>query len=122
MEFTEREWDVMRVLWRRGSATVAEVKEEISSPLAYTTVLTVLRILEQKGRVAHAEEGRAHRYFPLVGTDAAHRGALKRFRDKVFGGSYDVMFTNLVRDREIPDDDLRRLWELVEQRLRESGE
>ncbi len=71
--FTDRELDVMSVLWDRETATVAEVRERLADRLAYTTVLTVLRTLEQKGYVAHASEGRAHRYRPLVKRDAAGR-------------------------------------------------
>ena len=65
-KFTDRELDVMAVLWDRGDATVAEVQERLSDDLAYTTVLTVLRTLEEKGHVGHREEGRAYRYHPLV--------------------------------------------------------
>src|SRR6266487_4471042 len=64
--FTDRELDVMSVLWDLGDATVAEVRERLADELAYTTVLTVLRTLEQEGYVAHTGEGRAHRYNPLV--------------------------------------------------------
>ena len=60
--FTDRELDVMAVLWDRGPSTVAEVRENLEDPLAYTTVLTVLRTLETKGYVSHEEEGKAHRY------------------------------------------------------------
>src|SRR5439155_2390385 len=68
----------MSVLWNLGSATVAEVRERLPDDLAYTTVLTVLRTLEQKGHVAHTGEGRAHRYRPLVKRAAAGRSALRR--------------------------------------------
>src|SRR5204863_207087 len=76
--FTDRELDVMSVLWDAGSATVAQVRERLSDDLAYTTVLTVLRTLEQKGYVGHTGEGRAHRYRPLVKRAAAGRSALRR--------------------------------------------
>ncbi|HZD03998.1 MAG TPA: BlaI/MecI/CopY family transcriptional regulator, partial [Longimicrobiales bacterium] len=76
--FTERELDVMAVLWEHGSATVAEVQERLRDDLAYTTVLTILRTLEEKGRVGHREEGRAYRYHPLVEKDTAQDSALRR--------------------------------------------
>src|SRR5438067_13223916 len=76
--FTDRELDVMSVLWDAGSATVAQVRERLSDDLAYTTVLTVLRTLEQKGYVGHTGEGRAHRYRPLVKRAAVGRSALRR--------------------------------------------
>src|SRR5256884_8582204 len=89
--FTDRELDVMSVLWDAGSATVAEVRERLSDDLAYTTVLTVLRTLEQRGYVGHTGEGRAHRYRPLVKRAAAGRRALRRLGDQVFGGPPELL-------------------------------
>ena len=117
--FTDRELDVMGVLWDQGSATVAEVRERLADKLAYTTVLTVLRTLEQKGYVGHAGEGRAHRYRPLVKRAAAGRNALRRLVDKVFQGSPELLMTQLVSDKHLSDEELRRLRRLLEERLRE---
>ena len=72
--FTDRELDVMSVLWDLGDATVTEVRQRLADKLAYTTVLTVLRTLEQKGYVDHTGEGRAHRYHPLVKREAVSAG------------------------------------------------
>ncbi len=119
VSFTDRELDVMSVLWDLGSATVAEVRERLPDELAYTTVLTVLRTLEQKGHVGHTGEGRAHRYRPLVKRAAAGRTALRRLVDKVFDGSPELLLTQLVSDRNLSDEELRRLRRLVEERLRE---
>ena len=117
--FTDRELDVMSVLWDAGSATVAQVRERLSDDLAYTTVLTVLRTLEQKGYVGHTGEGRAHRYRPLVQSAAAGRSALRRLVDKVFDGSPELLLTQLVSDRNLGDEELRRLRKLLADRLRE---
>src|SRR6266540_4121407 len=117
--FTDRELDVMGVLWDVGSATVAQVRERIADDLAYTTVLTVLRTLEQKGYVGHTEDGRAHRYKPLVKREVAGRTALRRLVDKVFDGSPELLLTQLVSDKNLSDDELRRLRRLLEERLRE---
>ncbi len=117
--FTDRELDVMSVLWDAGSATVAQVRERLSDDLAYTTVLTVLRTLEQKGYVGHTGEGRAHRYRPLVKRAAAGRSALRRLVDKVFDGSPELLLTQLVSDRNLGDEELRRLRKLLADRLRE---
>ena len=117
--FTDRELDVMSVLWDAGSATVAEVRERLSDDLAYTTVLTVLRTLEQKGYVAHIGEGRAHRYRPLVQRAAAGRSALRRLVEKVFDGSPELLLTQLVSDKNLTDEELRRLRKLLANRLRE---
>ena len=118
--FTDRELDVMGVLWDLGSATVAEVRERLADKLAYTTVLTVLRTLEQKGHVGHVGEGRAHRYHPLVKREAAGRNALRRIVAKVFQGSPELLMTQLVSDKNLTDEELRRLRRLLAERLREN--
>jgi len=120
INFTDRELDVMSVLWDAESATVAEVRERLADDLAYTTVLTVLRTLEQKGYVGHTGEGRAHRYHPLVRRAAAGRSALSRLVDKVFDGSPELLLTQLVSDKNLSDEELRRLRKLLTERLRET--
>jgi BlaI family penicillinase repressor len=117
--FTDRELDIMGVLWEHGPSTVAEVREGLSDELAYTTVLTVLRVLEEKGHVGHEEEGRAHRYFPLVERAEAGQSALRRLTRKVFRGSPEMLLTNLVSDRQLSENDLRRMRELLDRRLEE---
>ena len=112
--FTDRELDVMAVLWERGPSTVSEVRAQLRDPLAYTTVLTVLRTLEGKGHVAHAEEGRAHRYRPLVAREQAGRSAIRRLLGTVFGGSPELLLTQLVRDRGLSADELARLRALLD--------
>lgn len=119
VSFTDREMDVMVVLWERGTATVAEVKGALADDLAYTTVLTVLRVLEEKGHVAHTEEGRAHRYHPLVERQAAGTSALRRLTTKLFRGSPELLLTQLVSDRNLSEQEIRRMRELLDDRLRE---
>jgi BlaI family penicillinase repressor len=119
ISFTDRELDVMAVLWEQGSATVSEVRDALQDELAYTTVLTVLRVLEDKGHVRHEEEGRAHRYFPRVERQAAGRSALQRLTAKLFKGSPELLLTQLVSDRGLGEEEIRRMRELLDQRLRE---
>lgn len=119
--FTSRELDVMSVLWREGSGTVAEVRQRLSDPLAYTTVLWVLQTLEEKGFIRHEREGRAHRYFPLVDPEAAGASALDRIVEKVFHGSAEMLLAQLVTERELPADELQRMRDLLDRRLEESG-
>src|SRR5688500_20401860 len=89
---TDRELDVMAVLWDRGAATVAQVRDLLDDDLAYTTVLTVLRTLEAKGHVGHEPDGRAHLFFPrTVRRDAARR-TLDRGIDRVFQRPPDLLF------------------------------
>jgi predicted transcriptional regulator len=115
--FTPREMDVMSVLWSLGSATVAEVKEKITDPLAYTTVLSVLQTLEEKGYVRHEGEGRAYRYFPLVDWRTAGGSELRRIMRKVFKGSPELLLVQLVQDEALSAEQLRRIQDLVEERL-----
>lgn len=119
IRFTQRELDVMSVLWDRGPSTVAEVRKALDDELAYTTVLTVLRILEEKGYVGHTTEGRAHRYRPLVERAAAGESALRRLTDRLFDGSRELLLTRLVDDEELTADELRRMRDLLAERLGE---
>ena len=118
--FTERELDVMAILWDLGSATVTEVRDRIDDDLAYTTVLTVLRTLEGKGYVGHREEGKAHRYVPLVARNAARQSALRRLTEKVFAGSPELLLTQLVSGRRLSAEELKRMRQLLDQRLKEA--
>lgn len=121
LRLSDRELDVMAVLWARGSGTVAEVREALPDPLAYTTVLTVLRTLEEKGFVGHEEEGKAHRYLPLVARERAGRSALTRMVEKLFDGSPELLLTQLVSDRKLSPQDIRRLRKILDQRLKEGA-
>ena len=107
--FGDRELDVMAVLWELGSGTVAEVRDKLPADLAYTTVLTILRNLEEKGFVTHEAEGRAHRYFPSVQRQAARRTALAQLVDRLFHGSAEQLVAQLVEDNALTADDLQRL-------------
>lgn len=120
--FTDRELDVMAVLWERGPSTVAEVREHLDDALAYTTVLTVLRTLETKGFVSHEEEGKAHRYAPLVARDRAGKTALGQVLGKIFGGSREMLLANLVKERGIDAAELKRLRKILDERLGTKGD
>jgi predicted transcriptional regulator len=109
MVFGERELDVIGVLWALGSGTVAEVRDELPVPLAYTTVLTILRNLEEKGFVSHEAEGRAHRYFPRVAKREARTTLVGRLVEKLFHGSAEQLLVHLVQDRKLTTDDLQRI-------------
>ncbi len=120
--FTDRELDVMAVLWEMGSATVRQVQERLEPDLAYTTVLTILRVLEAKGHVRHEPDGRAHRYLPTVAQDEAKASALRRLLAKVFSGSPEALLTQLVADDNLSDEELHRLRRLLDERLDGEGE
>ncbi len=118
---TPREMDVMAVLWALESATVAQVRDRLEDDLAYNTVLTVLRILQSKGLVAHRKVGRAHWFHPTLERGEAGRTLLGRLRDKVFAGSGEMLMTQLVSDEELSPEALRRLRGLLDRRLAAEG-
>ena len=119
--FTGRELDIMSVLWRRGSGSVAEVRKALGDAVAYTTVLKILQILEEKGAVRHESEGRAYRYFSLVEPGEAGSSALTRIQEKIFGGSAELLLTQLVSDQDISQEELARMRKLLEDLSDEEG-
>jgi len=121
-DFTDRELDLMSVLWQLGSGTVAEVRDGLEDDLAYTTVLSVLRTLEAKGHVRHTGEGKAHRYFPTVEREAAGAHGIRRLVDKVFAGSTEALLSQLVSDRKLSKQKLTKLRAMLDERLREKEE
>jgi predicted transcriptional regulator len=119
--FPPRELAVMSVLWRLGSATVTEVRDALEEEaLAYTSVLSALQTLEEKGYVRHEAEGRAYRYFPTVEAERAGGSALARIRDAIFQGSAERMFAQIVSDKKLPRAELERMRRLLAERLKEA--
>ena len=117
----DRELEVMTWLWANGSGTVGEVKDGLGDPLAYTTVLTILRNLESKGFLRRQDEGRAHRYFPRVQQKAARRRALRRLIDTLFLGSPEALLAQLVDEHDLTPDELRRVAKRVADQSKKSG-
>lgn len=117
MEFTDRELDLMNVLWDRGSATVPEMLDSLEDDLAYSTVSTLLRILEKKGYVDHTVEGRFHRYHPRVEQGAARSGALEYVIEKLFRGSPEALLNHFVSDRSLSEEQIRRAKARLEAEL-----
>jgi len=120
--FTERELDIMSVLWRLGSGTVSEVRAELADQPGYTTVLKMLQILEEKGLVRHEEEGRAYRYHPLVEPDEAGGHALRRIVDKIFHGSAELALARLVSERPLRAEEVERMKALLDEAALREGE
>jgi predicted transcriptional regulator len=109
----------MSVLWRLGSATVTEVRDALADELAYTSVLSALRTLEDKGFVRHEPEGRAYRYYPTVKAERAGGSALARIRDAIFQGSAERMFAQLVSDTRLSREELEQMRRVLAERLAE---
>ena len=122
VSLTRRELDIMSVLWRRGRATVAEVRDELAADLAYPTVQTMLRVLEAKGYVGHTVDGRAFQFHALVEQDDAADSALARLIAKVYHGSRELLVNRLLADEDISSDELRRIKKLLQKRLDEAAQ
>lgn len=118
----ERQLEIMQVLWERGSATVAEVRDALADEPAYTTILTMMRRLEEKGYVSRIQEGRAHRYAPKIGPADARGSALERLTRGLFNGSPELLVSELVAQENLTREQLRRIRDLVDQQLPEEDE
>ena len=114
---TDAELRLMDVLWERGSATVGDVAGALDGgqPLAYSTVLTTLRILEQKGYINHTKEGRAFVYHPVVERGDALRNAVKNLANRFFNSSPELLVLNIIEQEKIDLEELTRLKRLVEE-------
>jgi BlaI family penicillinase repressor len=115
----DRELDVMSALWRDGPGTVPEVQGRLPADLAYNTVLTILRNLEQKGLVGHTAEGRFHRYYSIAPEASVRGGLIARFVDKLFSGSAVDLMAHLVDDETLSRVELQSLHKILDERLRE---
>jgi BlaI family transcriptional regulator, penicillinase repressor len=113
---TEAELRLMNVLWEKGPSTVQQVLEAISKkpPLAYNSVLTTIRILEKKGYVEHAKDGRAHVYVALIGRQEASRSEIKHLVQRFFGSSHEALVLNILEERQIDQEEVLRLQQLLE--------
>jgi len=108
---TEAELRIMRILWARGESLVSDLVSAMpeSARLAYTSVLTTVRILEQKGYVKHRQEGRAFLYSPTIAEHDAGRSEVRHMLDRFFGSSRERLMLSLLGDGEITPSELQRL-------------
>jgi predicted transcriptional regulator len=114
---TDAELKLMDVLWSKGRATISEVIEGLPKhpALAYSTVLTTMRILETKGYVRHTKDGRAFVYHPLVGRDQARSSAVTQLVRRFFEDSPELLMLNLIEDNKIDAAELKRLRKRIEE-------
>ena len=113
---TEAELRLMKILWRRGESAVTDLVAAMpdGEPLAYNSVLTTIRILEQKGYVDHRQVGRAFVYRPSVAEDEAGRSEVKHLMSRFFGNSRERLLLSLLGDEEISAEELQRLKEAID--------
>jgi predicted transcriptional regulator len=115
---TNAELRIMEVIWARGSATVADVVEALDGKDAYTTILTLMRILAAKGYLSTRKEGRAHVFTPRVDRDTAARKAVHQLLSKFFSGSPSELVLTFLREEELTPKELDE----IKQRIMDSEE
>lgn len=123
-QLTPLELQIMQVLWDQGPSTVQCVQQNLAGPqqLAYTTVQTMLNVLERKGRVKRVLRGRAFEYRPVLSRERAASNALRDVVDRLFGGSVEGLLMSLVKSNQLDPKKLERIGELIEQHERRKKE
>ncbi|CAN5401255.1 BlaI/MecI/CopY family transcriptional regulator [soil metagenome] len=114
---TALELQIMQVIWRRGTSNVNEVQEGLEQTLAYTTVQTMLNILERKGKLKRKLRGRAYEYSATVSEAKALSHAVRDLVDRMFGGSSEELVMSLIQSRQIDAEQIARLSEKVNEKL-----
>jgi predicted transcriptional regulator len=106
----------MNVLWEKGSGTVHDVLQALpeNPPLAYNSVLTIIRILETKGYVKHVKENRSHIYMPKVDRKDATRFEVSHLVSRFFGNSHEKLLLNILEEQSINEEEITRLRQLLE--------
>jgi predicted transcriptional regulator len=119
LHLTQRELDIMSVLWELGEATVTEVRDRIDPDLAYTSISSMIRTLELKKYVSHRRgEGKTHIYFPVIAPEKAGENALGRVLNKIYGGSPIKLLAHLVEQNRLSEKELARMRELLKRPAR----
>src|SRR5215469_8558877 len=117
-QLTPLELQIMKALWKSGPSTVHAVQERLPGErLAYTTVQTMLNILQRKGRVKRRLVGKAYEYRAVLSRDKAVREALRDMLDRMFGGSVEALLMTLVKSRQLDAGKLEKLQQLIEERI-----
>ena len=113
---TEAELRLMKILWRRGESAVNDLVAAMpdGESLAYNSVLTTIRILEQKGYVEHRQEGRAFVYRPCVAEHEASRSEMRHLMGRFFGNSRERLLLSLLGDEEVSPEELQRLKDAIQ--------
>lgn len=113
---TEAELRLMKILWQRGESAVGDLVAAMpdDAALAYNSVLTTIRILEQKGYVRHRQEGRAFLYSPCVAEREAGKSEVRHMMRRFFGNSREQLLLSLLGDEELTQEELQRLKSAID--------
>lgn len=122
---TDRELEILKILWARGKASVREVQEDLinsAGPVAYSTVQTLLNIMEEKkGLVRHVVEGRTFIYIPKKSPERTIRELTRRFVDRVFDGALDRVMVALLDSKQPSQQELDRMRAMIDEMEKQSG-
>jgi predicted transcriptional regulator len=112
---TDQELEIMKIVWVREQATVRDVYEALLErrKIAYTTVMTMMKILEQKKYLRKSQEDRAYLYRPVKPKNQVIQGMVREFLDRVFNGSAEPLLLHLVEDRKLSEKDLREISRMI---------
>jgi BlaI family transcriptional regulator, penicillinase repressor len=113
--FTDRELEIMKVIWSLGEASARQIQERLRGDQHYNSVMTIIRVLEKKNHLTHREEGRSHVYRAVVDPGRARTRVLKHLVKQVFGGSATSVVLNLVETGDLTLDDLDAIRKKVKQ-------
>jgi BlaI family transcriptional regulator, penicillinase repressor len=119
--FTDREVEILRILWDRGEATVREIQQGLPPCRHYNTILTIIRVLEKKGHVTHKQEGRGFVYRAVAHPQESRSHALSHFVESVFGGSSESLVVNMVEAGNLTLDELDEIRRKLRKRAQEKG-
>src|SRR5689334_2682825 len=119
---TEQELEIMKIVWKREQATVRDVYEDLLErrKIAYTTVMTMMKILEQKKYLRKSQDDRAYLYRPAKPKNQVIKGMVREFVDRVFNGSAEPLLVHLMEDRKLSEEDLDEISRMVREG-RENG-
>ena len=122
---TDRELEIMKILWARGQASVRDVQEDLNretGPVAYSTVQTLLNIMEEKkGLVHHVVEGRTFVYYPKKSSERTIRELTRKFVDRVFDGALDRVMVALLDSKPTTAEDLERLRSMIDEAQKQTA-
>jgi BlaI family transcriptional regulator, penicillinase repressor len=121
---TEAELRLMDVLWEKGPSTVQQVLGALPAKpaLAYNSVLTTIRILEKKGYLRHAKDGRAHVYRPVVEREEATRSEITHLAQRFFKNSHELLALNILQGEGIDEEELGRLRQILADHARKGNQ
>jgi BlaI family transcriptional regulator, penicillinase repressor len=107
--FTDKELEIMQVVWELGEATTKQIQESLPGDRHYNSVLTIIRVLERKGHLVHRVEGKAHVYRARQQPEKSRGRVLSHLIKQVFGGSAASLVLHLVETGDLTEDDLREV-------------